>query len=85
MTMPSRLDDAANAFRQAQANLADARGRVGSARTQVDRARVELAEAIVDAARSGMRQVDIVRVSGYTRESVRRILRAGGIEPPADE
>lgn len=83
--MPRNLDDAANAYRQAQAELADARTRVGQARAEVDRTREELAEAIVEAARSGVRQVEIVRRSGYTRESVRRILRAGGIEPPADE
>lgn len=38
-------------------------------------------EAIVEAARGGMRQVDIVRATGYTRERVRQILRAGGVEP----
>ena len=79
--MPSRLDQAANTYRRAKADLADARRRVGPARTAVDRARLELAEAIAEAARSGMRQVDIVRASGYTRENVRRILRAAGIEP----
>lgn len=79
--MPRSLDDAANAYRQAQAELADARARIGQARAKVDKTRDELAEAIVDAARSGMRQVEIVRRSGYTRESVRRILRAGGVEP----
>jgi hypothetical protein len=47
----------------------------------VDRAREALAEAIVEAARSGMRQVDIVKVTGYTRERVRQIVRAAGIEP----
>jgi multidrug resistance efflux pump len=81
--MPSRLDDAANAYRHAQATLADARGRVNQARADIEQARVELAEAIVDAARAGMRQVEIVRRSGYTRESVRRICRAAGID--ADE
>lgn len=29
----------------------------------------------------GMRQNEIVSVTGYTRESVRRILRAAGVEP----
>jgi hypothetical protein len=36
---------------------------------------------MVEAARSGMRRVDIVKVTGYTREGVRRIVRAAGIEP----
>jgi hypothetical protein len=40
-----------------------------------------LAAAIVEAAKAGTRQIDIIRVSGYSRERVRQILRAGGIEP----
>ncbi|HEV7900190.1 MAG TPA: hypothetical protein VGP31_20350 [Planosporangium sp.] len=79
--MPSGLDDAANHFRQAQSALINARAQVGPARAEVEKARAELADAIVEAARSGMRQVEIVRRSGYTRESVRRICRAAGIEP----
>lgn len=79
--MPTGLDAAANAYRQAQAKLDAARAAIGPARADVERARLELAEAIVEAARGGMRQVEIVRRSGYTRESVRRICRAAGIEP----
>jgi hydrogenase maturation factor len=77
--MPSGLDDAANAFRQAQAALIDARAQVGQIRAEVDRTRAELADAIVEAAKSGMRQVEIVRRSGYTRERIRQICRAAGI------
>jgi F0F1-type ATP synthase membrane subunit b/b' len=82
--MPSRLDDAANAFREAQAALIDARAQVGQVRADVDRARTELADAIVAAARSGMRQVEIVKRSGYTRERIRQICRAAGIEANED-
>jgi multidrug resistance efflux pump len=83
--MPSRLDDAANAFRQAQAALIDARAQVGEIRAEVERARADLADAIVEAARSGVRQVEIVKRSGYTRERIRQLCRAAGIEPPGDE
>ena len=38
----------------------------------LDEARPRLAAAIVAAAQAGMRQVDIVQVTGYTREQVRR-------------
>jgi hypothetical protein len=38
----------------------------------------------VEAARDGMRQVDIVRKTGYTRERVRQICRAAGIEADQD-
>jgi DNA invertase Pin-like site-specific DNA recombinase len=62
----SRLEEAARAYRRAKEAL--------------DKARPELAMAIVDAARAGTRQADIVRVTGYTREQVRRICRAAGIE-----
>lgn len=36
--------------------------------------RLELAEAIREAAAAGMRQVDIVKATGYTREQIRRIV-----------
>ncbi len=51
------------------------------ATTTLDDARGRLADAIVKAARSGTRQVHIVRVTGYTREHVRQICRAAGVEP----
>lgn len=37
-------------------------------------------EALAKAARDGMRPTDIVKITGYTREHVRRILRAQGVE-----
>lgn len=63
----SRLEEAATAYRNAKAAL--------------DKARPALAEAIVSAARGGTRQAEIVRITGYTREQVRRICRAAGVEP----
>ncbi len=36
--------------------------------------RLELAEEIRAAAAEGMRQVDIVKATGYTREQIRRIV-----------
>lgn len=63
----SRLDEATRAYRKAKEAL--------------DAAREELAQAIVEAARDGgMRQADIVKTTGYTREQIRRICRAAGIE-----
>lgn len=63
----TRLEKAAQAYRAAKAEL--------------DTARPELAAAIVEAARAGLRQAEIVRTTGYTREQVRRICRAAGFEP----
>ncbi|RLK13340.1 hypothetical protein DER29_4358 [Micromonospora sp. M71_S20] len=50
------------------------------AKDALDKARPELADAIVDAARAGTKQADIARISGYTREQVRRICRAAGLQ-----
>jgi hypothetical protein len=62
----TRLEEAAAAYR--------------SAKQALDDVRPKLAQAIVEAARNGTRQADIVRVTGYTREQVRRICRAAGVE-----
>jgi hypothetical protein len=43
-----------------------------------------MADAIVEAARAGVRQGETVRVTGYGREQVRRITRAGGVAAEAD-
>lgn len=61
--------------------LEDVARRYQSAKAALDAVRPELAAAIVAAARAGTRQADIVRVTGYTRERVRQICRAAGIEP----
>lgn len=62
----TELESASLAYRKAKAAL--------------DVARPRLAAAIADAARAGVKQAEIVRVTGYTREQVRRICRAAGIE-----
>ncbi|MEH0983227.1 hypothetical protein V6U79_12905 [Micromonospora sp. CPCC 205556] len=77
----NRLADAVRAFHMAQATAAASAQRAAQDREKVTEARDRLADAIVEAARDGMRQIDIVRVTGYTRERVRQILRAHGITP----
>lgn len=54
------------------------------ARAALDEVRPRLAAAIVEAAKQGVRQGEIVKVTGYTRERVRQICRAAGVEPPTD-
>ncbi len=49
-------------------------------RDSLDTARSNLHPAVVDALRAGLRQTEIVRLSGYTREHVRKIARSIGIE-----
>jgi hypothetical protein len=58
----------------------DAKALVAKARTRESTARTALRAAIVAAAANGVRQVDLVRTTGMTREAVRRIVRAGGVE-----
>lgn len=42
-----------------------------------EEARQKLMRAIVQAARDGVREIQIVRATGYTREAVRRICGTG--------
>ncbi|GAA0530814.1 hypothetical protein GCM10010172_09390 [Paractinoplanes ferrugineus] len=75
------LEAAVQKFRTAEAGVARAQERaaqiVADARGKVDQARAELADAIRDADEAGMRQVDIVAATGYSRERVRQIVREG--------
>lgn len=81
----ANLDAAARAYLAAKAQLpevqAAARALVADHRDLIEARRRELAAAMVAAAEAGTRQVDIIRVTGYSREQVRTILRAGGVEP----
>jgi DNA-binding NarL/FixJ family response regulator len=78
------LDSAVRAYSAAQEGVQaaqeQARRLVSDARAEVDRARERLAAAVVRAARRGVRQKEIAERTHYTRETVRRILRAGGVE-----
>jgi len=75
------LEGAVRKLRAAQAGVPRAEERaariIAEARARVDQARVELAEEIRAADRAGMRQVDIVAATGYSRERVRQIIRDG--------
>lgn len=75
------LKAAVRKFRAAESGVPRAEERaariVAEARARVDQARAELAEAIRAADRDGMRQRDIVAVTGYSRERVRQIVAEG--------
>lgn len=73
------LAEAIAAYRAAQDALEDARTHVPKARETLAEKRSDLAEAIAQASRDGMRQVDIIKMTGLSRERVRLILRAAGI------
>lgn len=63
--------------------IAEEQGRqlVADARARVDAARAELAEKIVAEYLDGARVSDLAKRSEYNRETIRRLLRAAGIEP----
>jgi len=64
MAAADGLRDAVASYQKAQDDLVDARNR--------------LARTIAGAAMSGMRQNEIVKITGYTREHIRRICRGAG-------
>lgn len=83
--MTADLSQVAAAYRGAAAAYEKDRSQAAAAKRARDAAREALTQAIVEQARAGMRQRDILDAIGdlYTRERVRQILRAAGVEPPA--
>ena len=82
------LDDlvaARAAFDAAEKAVADAQQQVSDARAKVPDARRKLHAQIIAAAKSGARQIDIVKASGYQREHIRQILKAAGVEAAEGE
>jgi hypothetical protein len=79
------LDAALRDYRRAVAGIETAKQaaarRTAEARQRAEDARAVLHAAMVEAARDGMRPMEIQRRTGYTKERVRQILRAGGVEP----
>lgn len=79
------LDHAADAHRDALARVDEIKvenaERLKVARRRVDETRTELAKAIEEAFLSGGRVNDLALRAGYTRETVRVILRKAGIDP----
>ncbi|MFC7219301.1 hypothetical protein ACFQLX_14145 [Streptomyces polyrhachis] len=51
-----------------------------AAEQRASEARAELAAAMAEAMREGARQGDVVTLTGYTREHVRRLVRGAGVE-----
>jgi hypothetical protein len=80
----AKLDTAVQAHRAALAGLESAKeaavASVLKARERVAPTRTALAQAIVEATVAGMRQNEIVKITGYSHEQVRTIVRAAGIE-----
>ena len=60
--MTSELEQAARAYRRAEKAL--------------DERRAELVDQVVKAAKSGVAQVELVRITGWTREHIRKMVKA---------
>jgi hypothetical protein len=75
------LADAAARYWTAQQRLAAAKEQVHAERRLRDSARQELADWIIGSYRAGMRMRDLVQVTGLSREWIRQLLRAAGVEP----
>jgi uncharacterized protein (DUF2336 family) len=82
--MATDLEAASAAYQAALQRVTDAVAEVAAARAAVPDARAKLAVNIVAAYRSGIKVGQIAVVTGYGREQVRRILRAGGVEAVRD-
>jgi hypothetical protein len=67
-------------------DLAALAERLRREQAQVDATRALLHAAIIEALQDGMRQVDVVRATGYTRERLRQLAEAArqadSAEPP---
>lgn len=53
-----------------------------AAEKRADDARAALAIAMTEAIRQGMKQSEVVELTGYTREHVRRLVRAAEAQHP---
>jgi hypothetical protein len=81
----SDLQAATDAYRAAQQAVVDAEQALAARKAEVPLTRQRLAEAIAEAARNGVRQSVIVKITGYQRERIRTITRAAGIRPDGTE
>jgi hypothetical protein len=77
----SDLEIAAARYRAARRAIDDAKAQVRAAQQQFRDVRDELGELIVAEARAGTRVRDLVAESGLSREWVRQLLRAAGVDP----
>lgn len=81
--MTDRLTELGSEFKALRDESAQLRQRLDEVRDRLAELRPIIQAQIVDDARAGRRQTDIVHATGYNRDRVRRICREAGI--PAGE
>jgi len=79
--MAKDLAAAVGDLQAAEQAVTDAEAQLRASRAQVRVARKGLHEAIIAAYEDGTRVRDLVEVTGLSRERIRQILRAAGVEP----
>ena len=79
--MARDLDEATAGYRSAQTSVDEAKAQVKAAQQNLRDARKELAAAVVEAYESGTRMRDLADITGLSRERLRQLLRAAGVDP----
>lgn len=79
--MPDDLVAAVKAYRAALGRIETSERRLAEARAALPAVRADLHAAIVREYGRGARTRELVDRTGYTRETIRRILRSAGVEP----
>lgn len=75
------LAELGSEFATLRAESAKLRERQREIRERLAALRPAIQEQVVKDARSGRRQAEIVRATGYSRENIRQICREAGIDP----
>lgn len=79
--MSTDLETAAAEYRAAHQAVRDAKAQVRAAQDRVKTAREALQQSVVAEARAGTRMRDLVAETDLSREWIRQLLRAAGVEP----
>lgn len=75
------LASAAAEYRSAHGAVDEAKASLRAGQERLRAARAELAESVVVAYQHGTRMRDLVEITGLSRERLRQLLRAAGVEP----
>lgn len=82
---PADLDQLAEEFAAARAEIAELRRRMLPVQERVAQLKPQVTAAIVNDIRTGKRtQLEVSRLTGYTPERIRQICRGAGIDADAD-
>jgi hypothetical protein len=75
------LERATAEYRSAHQAVDDAKAQLAAGHARVRAARETLAQAVVAAYLDGTRMRDLAEITGLSRERLRQVLRAAGVDP----